>query len=100
MPSSYEGFGAPVIEAMACGTPVVAVRNPGAREIVRDGHTGLLCSDATLAANLIAALKDAGIRERLSANGIEDVRARFDIMRIAQRYAALYTKIATDGTAP
>ena len=38
-PSTYEGFGLPYLEAMACGTVVVATRNPGSVEVLGDGAT-------------------------------------------------------------
>ena len=41
-PSTYEGFGLPYLEAMACGTPVVATPNPGSVEILDHGKYGVL----------------------------------------------------------
>jgi len=46
-PSPKEGWGLTVIEANACGTPVVASRSPGLVESVRDGETGILVPMAT-----------------------------------------------------
>jgi glycosyltransferase involved in cell wall biosynthesis len=72
-PSPKEGWGLTVVEAGACGTPVVAADSPGLRDSVRDGETGLLVpwgEDARLADALVRVLADAALRERLGAAGI------------------------------
>jgi glycosyltransferase involved in cell wall biosynthesis len=69
-PSEKEGWGLTVIEANACGTPVIAAAVPGLRDSVRDGETGILVplGDArALARAMTVVLRDAGLRERLSA---------------------------------
>ncbi len=48
-PSTYEGFGLPYLEAMACGTPVVATPNPGSLEVLDGGRYGALSSDGEFA---------------------------------------------------
>ncbi|MFD2328441.1 glycosyltransferase family 4 protein [Cohnella sp. GCM10020058] len=57
MPSTYEGFGIPYLEAMASGTHVVTTANPGAEEVLGDGCYGQIVKDAELADTLIRALK-------------------------------------------
>lgn len=65
MPSPKEGWGLTVIEANACGVPVVASRSPGLIESVREGETGLLTphgDEAALADGVIRLLTDHDLR--------------------------------------
>jgi glycosyltransferase involved in cell wall biosynthesis len=59
LPSSYEGFGVPYIEAMASGTPVVATPNPGACEVLQNGEFGVIAEPENLSASLLSLLTDA-----------------------------------------
>ena len=73
-PSPKEGWGLTVVEANACGVPVVASRSPGLVDSVRDGQTGILVEHGSveqLASKLVELLVDKGLRERLSAGAIE-----------------------------
>lgn len=66
-----EPFGLAVLEAAACGTPVVAVAEGGVREIVRDGETGVLLPDAepnALGSAVLSLLLDRERAERLGKN--------------------------------
>ena len=67
--SRYEGFGNVLVEAMACGVPVVATSSAGTREIVTTGEDGLLVErhePAAVAAALDRLLNDAALRQRMS----------------------------------
>lgn len=70
-----EPFGFAPLEAMACETPVVAVREGGVRESVRDGETGLLTArePKAFAARLTRLLADATCAKRLGENGRQRV---------------------------
>jgi len=71
-PSRREGQSVTIMEAMACGTPVVATRIPGNLDLVLDGVNGSLASvdhAATMAAALGALLEDPEVRARMGAAG-------------------------------
>ena len=96
-PSSYEGFGVPLCEAMACGAAIVACDNGGVREIVSHNYNGLLCTPETLGAALCRLLSDTILRARLVANGSAFVK-RFDMGEIARDYLRLYQSIQKAST--
>ena len=73
LPSYYESFGMVALEAMACGSPVVASRVGGLQTTVRDRITGVLVPDhdpAALAEALERVLDDADLRRRLGREGV------------------------------
>lgn len=94
MPSLYEGFGIPVVEAMACGTPVIAGADGSLPEIV--GDAGLLVPPTevdALADALTRLSSDEALRQQLIARGYERVR-RFDWQDAAQRHVEVYHHLA------
>jgi D-inositol-3-phosphate glycosyltransferase len=95
MPSLYESFGMVALEAMACGTPVVASDVGGLSFVVRDGETGFLVPEndpEALAACLGNLLRDPKLRARLGARGVE-VAKHYAWTRIADQIEALYESI-------
>jgi alpha-maltose-1-phosphate synthase len=92
-PSVYEPFGIINLEAMACGTPVVASAVGGIVEVVVDGETGTLVqpSDSAMLAGAVDALMaDDRLRERYSTSGRRRVEERFSWERIARLTLGVY----------
>jgi glycosyltransferase involved in cell wall biosynthesis len=85
--SRYEGFGLPVLEAMASGTPVVAVHERALEEVA--GGAALFVDEDDLAAGIRQAIAD---RERLAAAGLERARG-FSWRATAERTLAVYREI-------
>lgn len=65
MPSTYEGFGLPYLEAMASGTLVVTTSNPGADEILDNGNYGVIVKDPDLGEALINSLRNNNEKEMI-----------------------------------
>jgi glycosyltransferase involved in cell wall biosynthesis len=85
--SRYEGFGLPVLEAMASGTPVVAVRDPALQEVA--GDAAVFVDEDGLADGIREAVRE---RERLTAAGIARARG-FSWRAAAERTLAVYREI-------
>lgn len=95
-PSTYEGFGLPYVEALACGTPIVATPNPGSREVLDEGRFGRLVTDEDFAPEVCRLLGDANERHRLTRDGL--VRAsQYDIVRSASMYEAVIDELVVNG---
>jgi D-inositol-3-phosphate glycosyltransferase len=95
MPSHYESFGMVALEAMACGTPVVASQVGGLAFLVQDGLTGYTVpsGDPTaLSERLTRLLQDEGLRRQMGAQAIE-VAQDYGWEKIAARLIVLYQDV-------
>ncbi|GAA3138767.1 glycosyltransferase family 4 protein [Planomonospora alba] len=83
-----EPFGMVMIEAMACGTPVVALGRGSVPEVVAEGRTGLICSDP---GELPGAIERAGAIDPLACR--RHVERRFDLDVMARGYERVYHRL-------
>ncbi len=96
MPGSWpEPFGLAAIEALACGTPVIARRIGALPEIIRDGVDGFFGDDVTAMAFKVDRVADLD-RAAIRASVIE----RFSVERMTDRYEAVYEAMRSEPDAP
>jgi glycosyltransferase involved in cell wall biosynthesis len=95
MPSLIEGHPKALLEAMACGRPVIGTNVQGIRELITDRVTGLLCEPHPdrLRTAICDVLNDESLRTKLGAAARGHVAERFSLERVAEMESALLDEI-------
>jgi L-malate glycosyltransferase len=97
MSSITEGLGTSLLDAMACGKPIVATTAGGMPEVVADGRTGMLVAPRdheAMAAAIGKLLTNAAARAEMGAAGLARVRTLFSADRMVQDTLAVYRRVA------
>src|SRR5204863_1810544 len=90
-----EPFGLVMIEAMACGTPVIAYPCGSVPEVIEDGVNGFIVTDISEAVNAVSNIEQI---ERTKCR--RRFEQRFTAVRMAEEYLALYSRLVKGQTAP
>jgi glycosyltransferase involved in cell wall biosynthesis len=96
MSSVTEGLGTSLLDAMACGKPIVATRAGGMPEVVLDGKTGLLVptrDHEAMAAAIVKLLEDDALRRQMGAAGEARARDRFSAERMVLDTLEVYRRL-------
>jgi len=100
VPSQYESFGMVALEAMACGTPVVASQIGGLAYLVQDGVTGFTVpvdDPIELANRLLSLMQDPVLRAKLAKNAVE-VAQDYAWDKIASKLMGVYSELLNSAT--
>lgn len=96
VPSVWENFPYVLLEAMACGTPVVATRTGGIPELIEDGVSGFLVPPENprhLADTLLELLENLPLREKLGRESRKRMEEQFSVQRVVPRMLAAYNSV-------
>jgi len=97
MSSVTEGLGTSLLDAMACGKPIVATTAGGMPEVVADGLNGLLVPPRdhdAMAAAIVRLLGSEALRREMGAEGQTRARTRFSVERMVRDTLAVYRRVA------
>lgn len=103
LPSEWEGLSIALLEAMACGLPVLVSDCDGNRELVTDGLDGMVFprgDEKVLAQKIETLLLDTTWAQRLARAAVEKVQSQFRLESVAARYLELYETVVGARTVP
>lgn len=95
-PTRYEGFGLPLLEAMAAECPIITTDIPVVREIIRHGYNGLLVpynNSKALARAALAVLRNPALCNHLKTNGRMTLNTQYDEQRLVAQIEQVYTSV-------
>ncbi|MEK8023200.1 MAG: glycosyltransferase family 4 protein, partial [Candidatus Hydrogenedentota bacterium] len=99
-PSLYEGHPKTLIEAMACGLPVIGGDSPGIRDLIRHGETGWLCGTdpAGIREAIQTLMSRPDLRKQLGENARRHALDHFSLDRVVDLELSVLSEAAASGT--
>jgi glycosyltransferase involved in cell wall biosynthesis len=97
LPSYSENFGIALVEALACGCPVVLSDQVGIHREISRAQAGLVtpCSVAELAAAILNVLTDPALSRRMTENGVRLARQQFSLEAVSRQLTAAYAAVTS-----
>ncbi len=95
LPSLWEGMPKTLLEAMACGLPVVGTNVDGIREVIKHEKNGLLCNTAprSIREAIIRVMKDEALKKRLGENARKTIEQQFSLKKLIEKELELYSHL-------
>jgi glycosyltransferase involved in cell wall biosynthesis len=97
-PSYYEGFPTSLLEAMSCGSPVVTTDVGGVREVVTDGHNGMIVplkNPEAIARSVLTLLEDEKLRKKLGNAGRDTIQKHYSFIEVTNKILRYYGAICS-----
>ena len=97
LPSLWEGMPKTLLEAMACGLPVIGTNVSGTKEVIKDGENGILCdTDAnSIRQAIVRLMDDEDLKKKLGKNARKTIEERFSLKKLVDQELNLYSQLLT-----
>jgi len=95
LPSLWEGMPKTLLEAMACGLPVIGTNVTGIREVIKDGENGILCDTEpnSIRQAITHLMENEKLKERLGENARKTIEQRFSLTKLVDKELELYGQL-------
>jgi glycosyltransferase involved in cell wall biosynthesis len=97
LPSLLEGMPKTLLEAMACGLPVIGTNVEGIKEVIKHGENGILCDtdSGSIRKAITSVMEDEGLRKKLGKNARRTIEKGFSLEKLVEKELELYANLYT-----